>query len=137
MEIIIGSTSNNIEGSRVLSSKQRRGLLPVVLTLTAKERSNNNWDLKAQWFPQKNKREPLIGYSIEYISLGQRNNPWVPLGDTTDLSRAILDVPPDAYKARVRANYLNFSSNWVESQSINLFINLSLDLTNSFHTLMV
>jgi len=136
MEIIIGSTSNNIEGSRVLSSKHRKGLLPIAPRLTARPRTNQNWDIEIEWFPPRNKREVFVDYSIEYQILSGPSA-WVPLPETTNLNQFIADALPNAYKARVKANYIGISSEWVETQSINLFINVSFDLTNSFHTLMV
>jgi hypothetical protein len=137
MELVIGPSSSNIEGSRVLSSKHRKGLSPILLRLFAQELPNNNWDIQAEWFPPKTKKFTLVDYSIEYQALSQSTTTWIPLSNTINLSQTISNAPPDAYKARVRANYAGFSSEWVEGQSINLFINVSFDFTNSFHALMV
>jgi hypothetical protein len=136
MQVLIGAKSSNLAGGNILSSQNRKGNYPLGLRVRGTPRANSNWDLAIAWYPPRNKRNVVVSYSVEYQKV-PGSTTWTALPTNGNLTRSVLDIAPDAYKVRVRANYGSFSSVWVESQSFNAFINLFFTLNDPYHGLII
>ena len=140
---IIGGKSRNLGATNLLVSKKKGGITPRNLSLGQRVRANGRWDLTAVWLPPTGTFDmpPPTGYTIELQQMIV-NAPalpiWTTFGPTTAETFSFSDLPEGVYKVRARTEFASSSSDWVESNVANAFINLSFDLSNTphFHTLI-
>lgn len=141
-KVLIGGKSRDLGKTNILVSKKKGGITPRNLSLAGQLRTNGNWDLQAVWLPPTIDSPAPTGYSIEIqqtvIALPALPV-WASLSTTASLTFTFSNFPEGIYKVRVRTEFASGPSEWVESDTVNAFINLSYDLSNSphFHTLIV
>ena len=133
--VLIGGRSKNLGGHNLLAGEKRSdGDTPRFVMLGATIEANGEWTLRATWLPPDG--DTPLNYEIE---LRQTEAPVTTYGNRQTASAQTYSYTGQldgVYQVRVRANYGEGPSEFIESNIALAFINLSFNWgrSPSFHT---
>jgi hypothetical protein len=142
--VLVSGRSNNIGGTNILVTKRKNGasiisLEPGRVSVSAEIQSDGRWSVTASWDAPFPLPPLLVGYVIEIQQTLGNSPTWENQQSANDTVSSIVfsNVRDGRYKVRVKAQYSSIDSAWVESPTIDTFVNLSFEFLNvpSFHTL--
>ena len=138
--VIIGGSSRNLGRHNLLITRRKSvSDEPRIVNGTAAVAAGGavtTFDITATWQLPSDPDITIRGYEVEYEQIQAPVTAWTGTQTVPTLTAIFNGLPEGVYRVRVRTLHGAGPSDWVESNNINAFINISFNWNGqpSFHT---
>ncbi len=135
--VLIGGSSRNLGNHNLLVTRGKSvSDEPRVVNGIGEIQANGTFNVRATWLVPSDPDIIITGYEIEHEQVEAPTVAWTGTQVVTGLTNTFINLPEGVYRVRVRTLHGSGPSEWVESSTINAFINISFNWNGqpSFHT---